>query len=95
LYGIAGAINVPQFPEPVHEKADPRLVIMPPERRVASHVSRGDAQLVVVFQVAFGTFHIDVFIGCELRTDPIIRSGTGLDVPAEPKLKDSFQIFAN
>ena len=85
----------PNSPEPVHDKADPRLVIMPPERRVASHVSRGDAHHLVVFQVALGAFHIDVFIGCKLRTDPIIRSETSLNVPAEPKLKDSFQIFAN
>ena len=41
----------------------------------------GSAYQLVLFQVAFGAFLIDVLLGCELRSDLIIRRGTGLDVP--------------
>lgn len=55
----------------------------------------GEAYRLVLLQVVLGTLHFDVFIGCKLRADQIIRSGTGLDVIATSRFKRSFQILAD
>ena len=44
-----------------------------------SRSSAGYAYQLVLFQIAFGTLHIDVPLGCKLRADLIIRSGTGFE----------------
>jgi len=55
----------------------------------------GDADQLVLFQVALGALHIDILVGRKLRADPIIRSGTGLKVMATPRFQSSFQILAD
>ncbi len=47
----------------------------------------GDAYRLVLFQVVLGALHFDVFIGCKLRADQIIRSVTGLDALAISRFK--------
>jgi hypothetical protein len=60
-----------------------------------SHLDGGDAYQLVLFQVTLGALHIDLLLGRKLRADLIIRSGTGLEVLATPKVKSSFQIPAD
>jgi hypothetical protein len=55
---------------------------------------RRSAYQAVLFQVVPGALHIDVFVGRKLRADPIIYSGTGLDVLATPGFKNLFQVLA-
>jgi len=50
---------------------------------------------MVLCQVALGALHLDVLVGRKLRADPIIRSGTGIDVLAAPRFKGSFQNLAD
>jgi hypothetical protein len=49
----------------------------------------------VLVKVALGALQVDILVGRKLRADPIIRSGTSLDVLAAPIFKNSSQIFAN
>ncbi len=60
-----------------------------PSFRVGSGRARrdGDAYRLVLFQVVLGALHFDVFIGCKLRADQIIRSVTGLDALAISRFK--------
>jgi hypothetical protein len=60
------------------------LPIQADEEKRLPHPRGGSAYQLVVFQIAFGPFLIDVLMGCELRSDPIIRRGTRLAVLAAP-----------
>jgi hypothetical protein len=68
-------------------RAQPARLAFPyPGRREEQTVSfcGGNAYQLVLFQVAFGAFLIDVLMSCELRGDLIIRSETGLDILSRP-----------
>jgi hypothetical protein len=65
------------------------------ERILLSRTIRGDADQLVFFQGVLGTLHIDVLLSRKLRTHLMVGGRPGFEVLAPPKIKSSFQIFAN
>jgi hypothetical protein len=49
----------------------------------------------MLFQFALGALHLDILIGREFGTDPIIRSRTSLGVFVKSRLTSCFKIFAD
>ena len=56
---------------------------------------RPDAHAPVLFQFALRVLHFGIPIGREFRTDLVIRSRTGLDVFARPRLTNFFKTLSD